>query len=90
MKVFICGNKHLEQAFFDAEVLLRQQGHIPINPVKLLYALPKELSNSDFTVISFETIRISDAVYLIEDWEKDLLASMELAHAKQLAKEILN
>lgn len=43
MKVFICGNKHLEQAFFDAEVLLRQQGHIPINPVKLLYALPKEL-----------------------------------------------
>jgi len=90
MKVFICGNKLHEQAFMIAERLLRQQGHIPINPVKLLYALPTEISNSDFTVLSFETIRISDAIYLIEGWEKDLFASMELAHAKRLEKEILN
>lgn len=89
MKVFICGNKLHEQAFMIAEELLRQQGHIPINPIKLLHALPPEISNSDFTVLSFETIRIADAVYPIAGWEKDLFASMEMAHAKRLEKEIL-
>ena len=30
-------------AIMIAEELLRQQGHIPINPIKLLHALPPEL-----------------------------------------------
>lgn len=90
MKVYICGNKHQEQTFHDAEIILRKQGHIPINPVKILYALPEEISNSDFTAISFEIIRISDAVLLVGDWEKDLLATMELAHAKRIEKEIFS
>lgn len=90
MKVYICGNKCHEQAFYDTEALLRKQGHVPINPIKILYALPKEINNSDFTVIAFELIRISDAVYLFDEWEKDLFASMELAYAKRLEKEIIN
>ena len=90
MKVFICGDKHNEQNFYDTEMILRRQGHIPMNPVRVLYALPEELSNSDFTAISFEMIRISDAVYLIAGWNKDLFASMEQAHAKRLDKKILN
>lgn len=89
MKVYICGNRHHERELYNTEVLLRQQGHIPINPIKVLYALPKEINNSDFTVIAFELIRICDALYLIEGWEKDLFASMELAHAKRMEKEII-
>ena len=58
--------------------------------LRWLDALPEEIHNSDFTVITFEIIRISDAVYLIDGWKKDLLSSMELAHAKRLEKEILN
>lgn len=90
MKVYICGSRQREHEFYKAEVLLRHHGHIPVNPIKILHALPEEISNSDFTVIAFELIRICDALYLIDGWEKDLFASMELAHAKRMEKEIMN
>ena len=89
MKVYICGNRQYEHEFYKAEVLLRHQEHIPVNPIKILHALPEEISNSDFTVIAFELIRISDAVYLLDEWENDLFATMELAHAKRMEKEII-
>lgn len=89
MKVYICGNRQYEHEFYKAEVLLRHQGHIPVNPIKILHALPEEISNSDFTVIAFELIRISHAVYLLDKWENDLFATMELAHSKRMEKEII-
>lgn len=89
MKVFICGDKSFAQNFEDAERFLRKSGHIPINPLKLLQALPEEISNSDFTVIVFEIIRVCEAVYLIGEGKTDLFARMELSHAKRLEKEIL-
>ena len=89
MKVYICGSRQREHEFYKAEVLLRHHGHIPVNPIKILHALPEEISNSDFTVIAFELIRISDAVYLLDKWENDLFASMELAHSKRMEKEII-
>lgn len=89
MKVYICGSRHHERELYNTEALLRQQGHIPVNPIKVLYALPKEINNSDFTVITFELIRICDALYLIDGWEKDLFASMELAYAKGMGKKII-
>ena len=89
MKVYICGNKHRIQEFEHAENLLRKCGYIPINPVKVLYALPEEISNSDFTVIAFEIIRICDAVYFLEGWETDFLSRMEASHAKRNECEII-
>lgn len=90
MKVYICGNIKDAPAFEMAELLLRQQGHIPISPRKVLFTLPEEITNSDFTVIAFELIRVCEAVYLLNDWETDFGARVELAHAKRLGKEILN
>ncbi len=87
MKVYICGCKEHVQTFSDTETALREQGHIPINPVKLLHALPGGISHADFTVVAFEIIRISDAILLLDGWDKDLMARMELAHAKRLEKE---
>lgn len=88
MKVYIIGNKQSTQDFDCAEDYLRKQGYIPINPIKILQALPEEINNSDFTVIAFEIIRICDAVYLLHGWEMDLMARMEAAHAKRTEKEI--
>lgn len=90
MKVYICGNIKDAPAFEKAELLLRQQGHIPISPRKVLFALPEEITNSDFTVIAFELIRVCEAVYLLNSWKTDILACMELSHARRLEKEILN
>lgn len=89
MKVYICGNKDQPQEFDIAENFLRARGHIPINPIKVLQALPPEISNSDFTVIAFEIIRVCDAAYLIPGWEKDFLARMEVSQAKRTERELL-
>lgn len=90
MKVYICGNKNNSPEFDRIETLLREKGHVPINPIKVLLALPKELSNSDFTVIAFELIRVCDAIYLLENWKTDLFARLEAAHAKRLERELLS
>ena len=90
MKVYIIGNKQDTAAFEHAEMSLQQQGFIPINPLKILQALPAEINNSDFTVIAFEIIRVCDAVYFLTGWEKDFFARMEASHAKRTAKEVIS
>ena len=90
MKVYICGNYKDEKAFADAEERLRNIGHVPISPLKISQALPQEINNSDFTVIAYELIRISDGVCLLSGWDKNLFARMEVAHAKRNEKKIFH
>lgn len=89
MRVWICGDKEKRKQFKQAEKVLRNQGHVPVNPIKLIYALPEEINNADFVVISYEVIRICDAIYLLDDWEKDLLARLEKTYADRKEKVIL-
>ena len=89
MKVYICGSKKKRKQFKKAEKELRELGHIPVNPVKVIYALPEEINNADFTIIAFEIIRVCDAVYLLDGWDKDLVARLEKAHADREEKMIL-
>lgn len=89
MKVYICGDKKNRKKFKIKEKELKQQGHIPINPVRVMYSLPEGINNADFTIIAFELIRISDAICVLDGWENDMMARMEMAHAKRNEKEIL-
>lgn len=89
MKVYILGNKANEENFDEAEQFLQQEGHIPVNPIKIAYALPEEINNSELTVILFEVIRVCDAVYPLEGWEKDLFARLEMGQAERTEKTIL-
>ncbi len=89
MKVYICGDRENRKQFRAAEKELRDRGHIPINPVRVMYALPKEINNADFTVVAYELIRICDAVHVLDGADKCLFARMELAHAKSMEKEIV-
>lgn len=90
IKVYICGSRDNEAQFYEAEEQLRAAGHIPINPIKIIHALPAEINNSEFTVIAFEIIRVCDAIYPLSGWKKDLVARMEVAQAKRTEKKILN
>lgn len=90
MKIYIIGDKEEPKKFEAAENVLRQIGHAPINPVKVMRSLPKEVTNADFTIIAFELIKICDAVYLLNGWEKDLFARMEYAQAEREEKEVCN
>lgn len=90
MKVYICGSKQDRKKFKIKEKELKQQGHIPINPLRVIYSLPEEINNADFTIIAFELIRISDSICVLDGWENDMMARLEMAHAKRNEKEILN
>ena len=88
MKVYILGNKEDEKSFNEAEQRLRQKGHFPVNPIKIDYALPEEINNSELTAILFEVIRVCDAVYPLDGWEKDLFARLEMGQAQRTEKGI--
>ena len=90
MKVYICGDKSRTQEFEEAEKFLVLHGYAPVNPLKVIQALPGEMNNSDVTVIMFEIIRVCEVVYLLNDWDKDLFARLEYAQAQRMEKEILN
>lgn len=63
-------------------------GDIPINPIKVMYALPEDISNADFIAVLIELVRISDAVMLIPGWEHDLASSIAKTNAERSEKEI--
>lgn len=90
MKVYIIGDRNNPEDFEAAERLLAQKGYAPVNPVKVMQVLPGKITNADFTIIAFEFVKICDAVYLLDGWEKDLFARMEYAQAEREEKEILN
>lgn len=90
MKVYIIGDREKEEEFEEAEQFLRKRGHAPVNPLKIIQALPEEINNSDFTLIAFELIRVCDAVYLLSGWSGDLFARMERTQAIRGEKEVLN
>lgn len=89
MKVYIVGDRSRTEEYEKAEQLLEQRGYAPVNPVKIMQVLPGKITNADFTIIAFEFIKICDAVYLLNGWEKDLFARMEFAQAEREEKIIL-
>lgn len=90
MKVYIIGDREKEEEFEEAEQFLRKCGHAPVNPLKVIQALPEEMNNSDFTLIAFELIRVCDAVYLLSGWSENLFARMERTQAIKTEKEFLD
>lgn len=88
MKVVILGNRSDEDLFTNAENRIRDDGDIPINPIKVMYALPEDISNADFIAVLIELVRISDAVMLIPGWEHDLASSIAKTNAERSEKEI--
>ena len=91
MKIYMIGNKEEEncyQNFKRYEDDLTAKGHIVINPLKIINALPIGVNNSDYVVISTSLIRISDAVFYIPGYEKSLIASLEKGNAIRQDKKV--
>lgn len=89
MKVLILGKIKNEDDFFQAEKRIREAGEIPINPIRVLNALPKEITNSDFISLLIELVRISDKVLLLDGFINDLASSIAYTNAKNSEKEIV-
>ena len=88
MKVLILGKMKEEEQFYLAESSIRENGDIPINPIRIMHALPEDITNADFISVLIELVRISDAVFLQEDFITDLASSIAWTNAKNNEKEI--
>lgn len=90
MIVYICGkeNPNYKEEYFDADIWLAQKGYSAINPSLLFMTLPV-LSNSQYQIIRYKLIEISEAVFMIHDWHQSKRACDELQYAKSLGKKII-
>lgn len=68
------------EAFFGAEQLLKQQGHIVLNP----HCLPAGLTEFQYMDICLAMLRSADAIYLLDDWQNSSGATVEFELAKKL------
>lgn len=89
-KVYIAGKitgldrTDVLRKFGAAEMLLREMGAIPFNPL----CLPEGFSWSDYMSICLPAVRVCDAVYALDNWADSRGARTEVSWAQQLHKEI--
>lgn len=92
MKVFISGpitgTKDYKERFEKAEKYLRELGHTVINPVKITEALPDDTPWETYMEITITALRISEAVYMLKDWQSSAGAKIENKWAQTCKKVI--
>lgn len=92
MKVYISGKITGEEAsdtflkFLLANLELKRQGHITMNP----YVLSENpgFEHSDYMHICYSMLDVCDAIYMLSDWQKSKGARMELQYAADHSKGI--
>jgi len=84
----ISGDDKARWKFEDAEMLLAEQGHTPISPIRLADAYP-DLAYEQYMMIDFALVEMADAVYLLKDWRNSPGAVREHKHAKAIGKKII-
>lgn len=92
MIIYISGkiknNPNYKEDFANAEKVINEVGHTPLNPPKLDLALPK-LSYEKYMRIDYALIDIADCIYMLSNWQDSNGAKAEHAYAKSLGKEII-
>lgn len=78
----ITGVQDYETNFARAAVLLRDAGHAVINPAML----PSDLPDDKYLPICTAMIDASDAIYLLDGWQKSIGARCERLYAKRQRK----
>jgi len=65
-------------AFYKAEEKIKDGGHIPLNPA----SAPAGLEYQHYMDIAFAMIRSSNAILMLEGWQRSKGATAEAAYAK--------
>ncbi len=92
MLVYISGritnNENYKEEFSKAECWLKLNDYTPINTARVGEVLPN-LTYQQFMAIDYKLIEISDAIFMLDGWQKSKGACAELAFAKSLGKKVI-
>lgn len=78
----ITGDPDYKAKFDAAATVLREQGHVVLNPA----TLPAGLSTGDYMRICFAMIDCVDMVVLLSDWRESAGAMLEHQHCRYTGK----
>lgn len=83
----IAGNTKYKEQFEEAEKFLEGK-YTVINVAKVLETLPT-LDLIKYVQLDFELIKLCDAIFMIDGWQKSKYATAELSYAKSIGKKVL-
>lgn len=88
MKIYISGkitgNPNYKAEFAEAEDLIRRNGHIAVNPAKII----DDDNNGRALYKGINELFFCDAILMLENWETSEGAKIEKAFAKYCGLEI--
>ena len=92
MFVYISGsitnNENYKVDFETAVKWLEENGYKPINPARLNDILPN-LTYEQYMAIDYKLLELSEAIYMLDGWQKSKGACAELSYAKSLGKKVI-
>lgn len=85
MKIYISGpitgtNDH-EERFERAEKALKKEGHIVINPEKILRGMPDETKHKEYMKVALSLLDLCEGVYFLEGWQESQGCGIEFEYA---------
>lgn len=80
----ITGDPDYQKKFFEAETVLREQGHSVYNPARL----PEGWSPGEYMSVNLPALMASEVIYLLPDWRDSPGARIEFQLAVYAEKRI--
>lgn len=92
MRVYISGpitgvSDYMEK-FEAAEKELKEKGYTVVNPAKINYGMPEDVTYEEYMEIDIRLIDLCDAIYMIRGWEMSRGANREYGYALGKGKTI--
>ena len=92
MKIYlagkITGNSKFKDDFKKAELALKLQGHIVLNPADTIARIQR-LEHYEYLHMCYAMIDVADAAAFLPNWKDSKGAKMEFLHARKTGKEII-
>lgn len=93
MKVYISGKitgqPNYMELFQAKQTELELQGHIVVNPSKLINILGTDFSHAEYMHICYALIDLCDEVHFLNNWIDSFGAKLEMGYALQKGKTVV-
>ena len=75
--------------FAEAEKELKEKSYTVVNPAKINYGMPEDVTYEEYMYIDTSLIELCDAIYMIRGWEMSRGANREYGYALGKGKTII-